>query len=72
MIGTLKSTEVRTVYDKKVVRITVDVPFKTLLDASIGKKDALDYLQQRVGKHIGLDVTMLEDQDQDVLEHKVQ
>lgn len=71
MIAKLVSKNTRTVYDQKVVRLTVDVPYRTLNGATLEGKDALKYLDQRVDKHIGMDVTALEEQNQDVIDNNV-
>lgn len=67
MIGKLVSKTVRTVYEKKVVRITVDVPYDRASHLDIGEEDMLRWLDQNVDGEIGFGITTLEDQDQEVI-----
>lgn len=69
MIGRLVSKNVRTVYEKKVLRITVDIPFKEAKDATLDGRDLLAYLDHRVDKPIGLKLTTLEDEGMSLDDH---
>lgn len=67
MIGKLVSKTVRTVYQKKVVRLTIDVPFDRVQSDDIDEEDLLEWLDNNVDSEIGFEVTALEEQDQDVI-----
>lgn len=64
MIVKLQSKDVRTVYSRKVVRLTVDVPFHVMQEGTIDGRDALEYLDVNVGNSIGITITALTDQNQ--------
>jgi hypothetical protein len=64
MIGELKSKEVRTVREQKILRVTVDVPLSRAKEQSIEGVDVLPYLDSRVGGLIGFRVHTLEDEGQ--------
>lgn len=64
MIGELKSKEVRTVREQKILRVTVDVPLGHAKSQSIEGVDVLPYLDSRVGESIGFRVHTLEDEGQ--------
>jgi len=67
MIGQLVSKNVRTVYDKKVVRLKVDFPYYALTSLFVGDTEAMEWLDQRVGGELGVELTTLEDQEQETL-----
>lgn len=68
MIGKLKRVSVREVYQKRVVRVEVDVPFKDIKERNMDDDDLMEWLNHRVTHHIGFDLTTLDEQDQDVIE----
>lgn len=67
MIGRLVSKNVRTVYNKKVVRLTVDLPFDRVEAQEMNDSEMLRWLDKRVDSEVGFDITTLEDQEQDVI-----
>lgn len=68
MIGELKSKNTRTVRKKKVVRLKIDIPYQEMSNREIGTEDAMEWLDFRVGKQIGLDITALGEQDYERLD----
>ena len=68
MIGTLKSKEVRTVRDKRVLRVTVDVPLGHARSRMVGDNELLPYLDHKVGEEIGFNITALENEGQTTLD----
>lgn len=67
MIGILQSKNVRTKYDKKICRLTIDVPYYAIKKRDVDGVDALEWIDQRVGGEMGLELTTLEAQEQERL-----
>lgn len=72
MIGKLKSKEVRTVREQKILRVTVDVPLGHAKEKSIDGNNVLPYLDNRVGESIGFRIHALEDEGQMTLDMGVE
>lgn len=70
MIGKLVSKAVRTVYDKKVVRLTIDFPYREMEVRDMDSEDMLAWLDNRVDEEVGLKIQALEDEDQNVLDEE--
>lgn len=68
MIGELKSREVRTVREQKVLRVKVDIPYSHAKDAKLTDEDLLEWLDRRVGNEVGFNFTTLENEGQATLE----
>jgi hypothetical protein len=68
MIGKLISESVRTVYDKKVVRLTIDFPYEQMESGLVDEDEMMEWLDHKVGSEISLEVKALADDDQEVLE----
>jgi len=64
MIGNLKSKEVRTVRDRKVLRVTLDFPLGHAKECAVDGRELLPYLDSRVGEDIGIMFSTLEDEGQ--------
>lgn len=67
MIGKLKSKNVRTVHDKKVMRIRIDVPYQEVKGGKVDGEGVSEWTENKVGDLIGFEFTALEDQDQETL-----
>lgn len=68
MIGKLKSVNVRTVHEKKVVRVTLDFPYNQLDLSNIDSDSVLQWLNKRVDNEIGVDFLALTETDQEALD----
>lgn len=68
MIGKLKRVSVREVYQKKVVRVEIDVPFDDVKGREMDDDDLMEWLNHRVTHHVGFNLTTLDEQEQDVIE----
>jgi hypothetical protein len=68
MIGKLISKTVRTVYEKKVVRLTIDFPYKEMESGLVDEDEMMEWLDNKVGSEISMEVQALADDDQEVLE----
>lgn len=67
MIANLISKAVRTVYDKKVVRLTLDVPYDRMESGKIDGEEMMKWLDNRVDSEISVSINTLDDDDQGVL-----
>lgn len=67
MIGQLQSKETRTVYEEKVMRLTIDVPFSQLTDKELEQEDMLRWLDSRVGGSVGFSIAALDSNQQERL-----
>ena len=68
MIGKLKSKEVRTVRQKKVLRVTLDFPLSDARNHVVDDRELLPYLDSRVGENIGVNFTVIENEGQMTLQ----
>jgi hypothetical protein len=68
MIGELKSKEVRTVRNQKVLRVTLDFPLEHARDCTVEGRELLPYLDGKVGENIGIRFSTLEDEGQMTLD----
>lgn len=71
MIGTLKSKEVRTVHDQRILRVTVDIPLGHARSQTVGERELLPFLDDNVGDEIGFNFTTLENEGQMTLDMRV-
>lgn len=60
MMAELKDKSVRMVYQQKVVRLKIDIPYSAFNGKRIDKEDALKFLDQRVGDSIGIRIAALD------------
>lgn len=67
MIGKLKSKNVRTVRDKKVMRLQIDIPYQQTKGTEVDGEKMSNWTERRVGELVGFDLTALEDQNQETL-----
>lgn len=67
MIGQLKKFVVRTVYDKKVCRVQIDIPIDQVRKAEVGGQDFIKFLEQNVDKEIGVKIGGFEDEEQELI-----
>jgi len=67
MIGKLVSKNTRTKHQKKVVQLTIDVPYSQAKTELVDGDDLMEFLDVRVGDEIGFDITALDSQDQEAL-----
>lgn len=66
--GELKSVDTRTVHNKKVVRLTFDIPYHALDGDNIESQDKLRWLMSRVDSDISLCVAPITDGAQEGLD----
>lgn len=64
MIAKLVSKAVRTVYDKKVVRLTLDIPYNRIESDKIEGDELMKWLDNRVDSEISVSIGVLDDEDQ--------
>lgn len=64
MIAKLVSKAVRTVYDKKVVRLTMDVPYDRMKSDKIDNEEMMKWLDNRVDSEISVSINALDDDAQ--------
>jgi len=67
MIARLVSKAVRTVYDRKVVRLTLDVPYDRMESDKIDNEEMMKWLDNRVDSEISVSINTLDDDEQRVL-----
>lgn len=60
MMAELKDKAVRMVYQQKVVRLKIDIPYSSFNGKRIDEEDALKFLDQRVGDSIGIRISTLD------------
>jgi hypothetical protein len=56
------------VHNQKVVRLTFDLPFSAIAGQTLDDEHMLEYLDQRVGRWVGIQINVLEADEQEVLE----
>jgi len=59
--GEIKSVNVRTVRDKKIVRLEFDIPYDSFDDGDMGPDDSLSWLNMKVGDSVTLGVGPITD-----------
>jgi len=68
MIAKLKKVATRTLRNKKVTRLRIDIPHNKVQKMDIDEETAIKWLSQNVNSEISVKVGPLEDDEQDVLE----
>lgn len=68
MIGKLKKVSTRTLRNKKVTRLRIDIPHKTVQDKDIDDEDAIKWLANNVDSEVGVSIGPLGDDEQEVLD----
>lgn len=70
MIGKLKKVSTRTLRNKKVTRLRIDIPHKRLKESEIDEEDAIKWLSNNVDSEIGIGIGALTDDEQERLEEQ--
>ncbi len=64
MKSELHSVETRTVYDKKVTRVTLEIPYGSVEGECVDGEDLIDWLNNNVGTDIRVSLGPFGDEDQ--------
>lgn len=64
MLGKLKKKAVRTLKDKKILRLRIDIPWEELDKADMDEEELLLWLDSRVDEKVSLKLGPVEDDNQ--------
>jgi hypothetical protein len=72
MKGNLKRKETRTVYEEKIVRLTIDISMDEIESSEGERQDFLNFLDVKVGRDVSVDIGGFDDEDQHRLVESVE